>query len=176
MGCQDETRDRETVTIEPNWDAMRDYVRNVFRTDPAAARRIADAMGREAPQLEEPPALTIAHTPAGHTIMAGDNPVPGCENYDYADEAQDVLRRLPAGLEVLQGQHDPRGTIVIYTADDGWPEAGIVSGGWTSPTEPDEWAIVTTAGDVWTRQAETCIVMDEERMEELRNALEVHGA
>ena len=46
----------KTITIEPSWPAMRRWVLHVYRTDPARAIEIAEAMGCEAPELPEHPA------------------------------------------------------------------------------------------------------------------------
>lgn len=46
------------ITVEPHWPGVRRYVREVFRTDPDAARRMAAAMGSEAPAL--PPVVPVA--------------------------------------------------------------------------------------------------------------------
>lgn len=39
----------ETINITPNWDNMRRFVLNVYRTDPMLARKLASEMGDEAP-------------------------------------------------------------------------------------------------------------------------------
>lgn len=38
-----------TVTVEPHWPSVRAYVRELAKTDRAAALRVAAAMGSEAP-------------------------------------------------------------------------------------------------------------------------------
>lgn len=51
-----------TITLEPNWEAMRRYVLHVHGTDPGAAQKLADAMGNEAPKLPRPFAvLCVTH-------------------------------------------------------------------------------------------------------------------
>ncbi len=40
----------ETVSIEPNWPNMRRWLRNLHRTDPQTAERIAETMGDESPE------------------------------------------------------------------------------------------------------------------------------
>lgn len=51
----EEVRAAETVavTLTPNWEGLRAFVRHVFRTDPKAARAIAAEMGCEAPDLPQ---------------------------------------------------------------------------------------------------------------------------
>lgn len=41
----------ETINLEPNWEGMRRWVINMAKSDPVKAKEIADAMGREAPEL-----------------------------------------------------------------------------------------------------------------------------
>ncbi len=43
----------ESINLEPNWEGMRAWVLNVYKTDPATARKIAADMGSEAPELPE---------------------------------------------------------------------------------------------------------------------------
>lgn len=41
----------EYITLEPDWEGMRAYVLHMYKTDPDAARKLNDAMGREAATL-----------------------------------------------------------------------------------------------------------------------------
>lgn len=100
----------ESITLEPNWDGMRAWVRHVYRTDPVTAMKIAAEMGPEAPDfsdLERPVGLDrSAYSYGGHgdnTEGEGNAMADAIDQYFYVhnkpEQAEDDLTKVDEDLE-----------------------------------------------------------------------------
>lgn len=81
-------------------------------------------------------------------------------------------------VNALLGADDPRGTLVVVASEEGLPEAGVVVRGWTEDAlGEDMWVIYHREMDTESEHlAGNCLVLDDERMQELRTTAAKVGA
>lgn len=124
---------QHTISAEPDWAAMRGWVEHVARTDPAAARRIAAAMGGEAPDLDAALAEVRCEACGGTRF----------QQTDYLPEGfPATLTRGPDGRLIVEVEEeggeiywDGRYSGRIECAECCHPVSGLADYSPTNPTE-----------------------------------------